>query len=171
MEWQIIDYVCGFRTGLQDAEKKGVVCYECESGNIVWNNKKIKRIHKLRFNNFDFDIIQVISNKLEITYLDKHTGEILEEEKIGQVRQVLNWMRCSLNGRYLIGADTVSVRDKAIYTVYDIETKMVKGPRRHTSAAYRGDSAHFYQRGAYAPGAAHRPPHRRGGGKLCEKRR
>lgn len=112
---------------MQDAEKKGVVCYECESGNIVWNNKKIKRIHKLRFNNFDFDIIQVISNKLEITYLDKHTGEILEEEKIGQVRQVLNWMRCSLNGRYLIGADTVSVRDKAIYTVYDIETKMVKG--------------------------------------------
>lgn len=59
--------------------------------------------------------------------MDKHTGEILSEEKIGQVRQILNWMRSSQNGRYLIGADTVSVRDKAVYTVYDTETKMVKG--------------------------------------------
>lgn len=107
--------------------KKGVVCYECESGKVLWNNKKIKKTHKMRFNNFDSDIIEVINKNLEITYLDKHTGEIIEEEKIGQVRQVLNWMRSSQNGRYLIGADTVSVRDKAIYTVYDTETKMVKG--------------------------------------------
>lgn len=107
--------------------KKGVVCYECESGKVLWNNKKIKKIREMRFNNFDSDIIEVISSNLEITYLNKYTGEILEEEKIGQVQQVLNWMRCSLNGRYLIGADAVSVRDKAIYTVYDTETKMVKG--------------------------------------------
>lgn len=80
------------------AAKKGVVCYECESGKILWNNKKIKKIREMRFNNFDSDIIEVISSNLEITYLDKHTGEILEEEKIGQVRQVLNLMRLSQNG-------------------------------------------------------------------------
>lgn len=81
----------------------------------------------MRFNNFDSDIIEVISDKLEITYLDKHTGEVLEAEKIRQVRQVLNWMRCSENGRYLIGADPVTSKHKAIYTVYDTETQMVKG--------------------------------------------
>ncbi len=109
------------------AAKKGVICYECESGKVLWNNKKIKKIHKMRFNNFDSDIIEVISDKLVITYLDKHTGEVLEEEKIRQVRQVLNWMRCSENGRYLIGADPVTSKHKAIYTVYDTETQMVKG--------------------------------------------
>ncbi|MDE7423815.1 MAG: WD40 repeat domain-containing protein [Lachnospiraceae bacterium] len=123
------------------AAKKGVICYECETGKVLWNNKKIKKIHEMRFNNFDSDIIEVISDKLVITYLDKHTGEVLEEEKIRQVRQVLNWMRSSQNGRYLIGADTVTGKDKAIYTVYDTETQVVKG--RFVAQNHVGSSRTF----------------------------
>lgn len=109
------------------AAKKGVICYECESGKILWDNKKIKKIIRIRFNNFDSNIIEVINDKLEITYLDKQTGEILENDRIKQVRQVVNWMHPSKNGKYLITADPVSNKDKAIYTVYDTETGMVKG--------------------------------------------
>ncbi|MBD5135422.1 MAG: WD40 repeat domain-containing protein [Lachnospiraceae bacterium] len=123
------------------AAKKGVVCYECENGKILWNNKNIKKIHEIRFNNFDYDIIEVISSKLEITYLDKYTGEVLEEEKIRQVRQVLNWMRSSQNGKYLIGADTVIGKDNAIYTVYDTENQMVKG--RFAAQNHVGSSRSF----------------------------
>ena len=109
------------------AAKKGVICYDCESGEVLWNNPKIKKIEKVRFNNFDTDIIEVLSDKLEFTYLDKQTGQILEPDRAKKVRQVINWMRASKNGRYLMTADTLSSKDKANYTVYDTETKEIKG--------------------------------------------
>lgn len=109
------------------ATKKGVICYDCESGKVLWNNPNIKKIEKVRFNNFEPDIIEVLSDKLEFTYLDKHTGQVLEGEKAKKVRQVINWMRASKNGRYLLTADTLSSKDKANYTVYDTQNGAVKG--------------------------------------------
>lgn len=109
------------------AANKGVICYDCESGEVLWNNPKIKRIDKVRFNNFDDNIIEVLNNKLVFTYLDKQTGEVLEPDKVKKVRQVINHMRASKNGKYLMTADRLSSKDKANYTVYDTETKEFKG--------------------------------------------
>ncbi len=109
------------------AAKKGVICYDCESGEVLWNNPKIKKIAKVRFNNFDENIIEVLSDKLAITYLDKQTGEVLEPERAQKVRQVINWMRASKNGKYLITSDYLSGKYKSNYTVYDTETKEIKG--------------------------------------------
>lgn len=109
------------------AAKKGVFCIDCESGHVLWNNPKIKRIDRIRFNNFDTDIIEVIDTKLEITYLDKNTGSLLDNEKRKSVRQVVNEMKSSKNGRYLITSDTFSSKDKANYIVYDTETSELKG--------------------------------------------
>lgn len=107
--------------------KKGVICYDCESGEMLWNNPKIKKIARVRFNNFDENIIEVTNDKLEFTYLDKQTGQLLEPERVKTVRQVINWMSVSKNGRYLMTADTFSAKDKANYTVYDTQTKEIKG--------------------------------------------
>lgn len=109
------------------ATKKGVICYDCESGEILWNNPKVKKIDKVRFNNFDEDIIEVLNDKLEFTYLDKQTGQTLEADRVKKVRQVINWMRSSKDGRYLMTADALSSKDKANYTVYDTQTKEIKG--------------------------------------------
>ena len=109
------------------AAKKGIICYDCESGKVLWNNPKIKKIEKVRFNNFEPDIIEVLSDKLEFTYLDKQTGQVLEDEQVKKVRQVINWMRASKNGRYLLTADTLSSKDKANYTIYDTENGSVMG--------------------------------------------
>lgn len=54
------------------------------------------------------------------------SGEILDDERIKQVRQVVNYIRSSKNTQYCIVADTVGVKGKAVYTVYDTQTKMVK---------------------------------------------
>ena len=108
-------------------EKKGVVCYDCESGEILWNNPKIKKIVQVRINNFDENIIEVLNDKMIFTYLDKQTGQILEPERMKQIRQVINWMRVSKNGRYLMTADIYSPKDKANYTVYDTQTREMKG--------------------------------------------
>lgn len=109
------------------AAKKGVICYDCESGEVLWNNPDIKRIDKVRFNNFDENIIEVLNSKLEFTYLDKQSGQILEPERAKRVRQVINRMRASKNGKYLMTADRLSSKDKANYTVYDTKTKEIKG--------------------------------------------
>lgn len=107
--------------------KKGVICYDCESGQILWNNPKLKKISRVRFNNFDEDIIEVLNDKMDFTYLDKQTGQALEPERVKQIRQVINWMRVSKNGKYLMTADTFATKDKANYTVYDTKTKEIKG--------------------------------------------
>jgi len=107
--------------------KKGVICYDCESGKALWNNTKIKKIDRIRFNNFDANIIEVLNDKLEFTYLDKQTGAVLEPERAKKVRQVINYMRVSKNGKYLMTADGLSSKDKANYTVYDTDTKEIKG--------------------------------------------
>ena len=121
------------------AAKKGVICYDCESGEVLWNNPKIKRIAKVRFNNFDENIIEVLSDKLVITYLDKQTGEVLEPEKAQKVRQVINRMRASKNGKYLMTSDYLPSKDKSNYTVYDTETKEIKG--RFVAQSQVGDSS------------------------------
>ena len=59
--------------------------------------------------------------------MDKHTGQILDEERIKKVRQVINLMRSSKNGKYLMSSDTFSSKDKANYTVYDTKTKEIMG--------------------------------------------
>lgn len=109
------------------ATKKGVICYDCESGEVLWNNPKVKKIEKVRFNNFDTDIIEVLNDKLEFTYLDKQTGQVLAPDRAKKVRQVINWMRASKNGRFLMTADNLTSKDNANYTVYDTETKEIKG--------------------------------------------
>ncbi len=121
------------------AAKKGVICYDCESGELLWNNPKIKKIAKVRFNNFDENIIEVLSDKMVITYLDKQTGEVLEPEKAQNVRQVINWMRASKNGKYLMTSDYLSGKNKSNYTVYDTETKEIKG--RFVAQSQVGDSS------------------------------
>ncbi len=109
------------------AAKKGVFCYDCESGRVLWNNPKIRRIAEVRFNNFDEQMIEVRSNKLEITYLDRQTGQILEPERARNVRQVITLMRASKNGKFLLTADTFPLKEQANYTVYNTETKEVTG--------------------------------------------
>lgn len=109
------------------AAKKGVFCYDCESGTVLWNNPKIKRIAEVRFNNFDENIVEVRNNKLEITYLDKHTGQVLEPERAKNVRQVITLMQVSKNGKFLLTADTFPLKEQANYTVYNTETKEVTG--------------------------------------------
>ena len=109
------------------AAKKGVFCYDCESGKALWNNPKIKRIAEVRFNNFDENIIEVRNNKLEITYLDRQTGQVLEPERAKAVRQVITLMQASKNGKFLMTADTFPLKSQAGYTVYDTETGEVKG--------------------------------------------
>lgn len=120
--------------------KKGVICIDCESGQVLWNNPKVKKIDGMRFNNFNSDVIEVINTKLEITYLDKNTGKPLDEEKRKKVRQVVNEMHSSKNGRYLITCDTFSSKDKANYTVYDTETREITGsfvaPSKVASSAF-----------------------------------
>ncbi len=121
------------------AANKGVICYDCESGEVLWNNPKIKRIDKVRFNNFDENIIEVLNSKQEFTYLNKQTGAVLEPDKAQKVRQVINWMRASKNGKYLMTSDYLSGKDKAKYTVYDTETKEIKG--RFVAQCHVGDSS------------------------------
>ena len=107
--------------------KKGIICYDCENGNILWNNPKIKKIDNIRFNNFNPDIIEVINSNLEFIYLNKNTGHILEPCQKKNIRQIINWMRSSKNGKYLITADYFSNKEKSNYTVYNTETKELKG--------------------------------------------
>lgn len=109
------------------AAKKGVICYDCESGSVLWSNPDIKRIDRVRFNNFDENVIEVLNTKLVFTYLDKQSGKVLEPERARSVRQVINEMRVSKNGKYLMAADSLSSKDKANYTVYDTETREIKG--------------------------------------------
>ncbi len=109
------------------AAKKGVVCIDCESGQMLWNNTKIKKIDSIRFNNFDGEIIEVINKDLKFTYLDRTTGQVLDEERIKSIRQVLNKIRSSKNQKYLIACDTLSSRDFGNYTVYDAVTKSKTG--------------------------------------------
>lgn len=109
------------------AAKKGVICYNCESGKVLWNNPKIKKIARIRFNNFDEDIIEVSNDKLEFTYLDRRSGQVLEPERVQKIRQTINWMCASGNGKFLMTADPLAGSGRANYTVYDTQTKKVKG--------------------------------------------
>ncbi|MBD5135488.1 MAG: hypothetical protein HDT39_05920 [Lachnospiraceae bacterium] len=128
--------------------KKGVICYSSESGDIIWNNKKIKKIKEIRFNQYDSNIIEVINSKVEIIYLNGLTGEVLDEEELYNVKQVINDMRASKNGKYLICSDSVK-RGKAVYTVYDTINKQVKG-RFPAQGQLNSDTFDVTDNGKYA---------------------
>ena len=111
--------------------KKGVVCYDCESGKMLWNNTSVKKVVEVRFNNFEPSVIEVTDDKLNRFYLDRDTGEPLGPDKAANIRQVIFHMCVSKNGKYLITdspvVPSVSKIDKGRYTVYDTEAWEIKG--------------------------------------------
>lgn len=107
--------------------KYGLVMRLTDTGEILWQNKKYKKVKKVRFNQNNPEIIEAIRDDLEILYLYSSNGEPVSEEDRKNVIQGVNDFYCSLHRKKLLTVDcSCTDKSKAWFTVYDCEEQTLQ---------------------------------------------
>lgn len=108
--------------------KYGMIMYLTATGEVLWQNKKIKKVQTVRFNQANPNILEIIKDDLDIVYLHSTTGEpVLENEKMNIIQKV-NDFYVSFHRKKLLTVDcSCTDRPKAIFTVYDCKTQKIDG--------------------------------------------
>lgn len=101
--------------------KYGIRCYDSESG-LKWENTKIKKIEKIRFNGFANNILEVWHKDHSVTFIDVVTGNELSDEEKKLIHQYSNYIRVSENQEYIIIANNHATANisTAVYSVYRV---------------------------------------------------